>query len=194
MKTIDITNMVTAFMGGLLLLLVVLLTAQPSNWSVGNKPMFQKPTAEKQWHFTTESHREVTTISQLATPLAEKFGDRVYPIAFKVSKETEGGVYPSAAMVLAIAATESSFRTDAESSSSVGLLQINAKAHGLSKKDMFDVDKNIKHSVSYLRKLNKTCKGNQKCVILSYNVGHKAYTEGRYNIAYYNKVINYLNM
>lgn len=146
------------------------------------------------WVFTTPSGKESAVITPLQVKLAAVFGDKVYDLAQEIRVVNKGNQFPSNNLLLAIAATESSFRVKAESSTSVGLLQINYKAHQLDRKDLFDVSTNTKHSVRVLKTLNHQCKGDLKCVLLSYNVGHNGYLKGRGNPEYYNKVMSYLNM
>ncbi len=146
------------------------------------------------WHFHIREVDTTRVVTPLQTSLAKKFGPRVYKYAKDIREVNAGNKFPSNNLLLAIAATESSFRSDAESSSSAGLLQINYKAHNLEKHTLFDVKTNVKHSVAILQKLDHVCAGNMKCTLLSYNVGHKAYMNGQYDINYYNKVVNYLNL
>lgn len=145
------------------------------------------------WHFTSPSG-DVKVVTPEQVSLAKHFGPRVYKYAQDIMVVNDDNQFPSNKLLLAIAATESSFQKDAESSSSVGLLQINYSAHNLKREDLFDVKSNVKHSIKILRTLNKQCSGNLKCTLLSYNVGYKGYKEKRYDIEYYNKVLRYYNM
>ncbi len=145
------------------------------------------------WHFTSPSG-DVRVVTPEQVSLAKHFGPRVYKYAQQIIAVNDDSQFPSNRLLMAIAATESSFRKDAESSTSVGLLQINYSAHNLKREDLFDVKANVKHSIRILRSLNKQCSGNLKCTLLSYNVGHKGYMEKRYDIEYYNKVLKYYNM
>lgn len=162
-----------------------------------NKPKIVPGVAkatEQVYHFYKKDYDRTRVITPEQVKLAASFGPKVYKYAQAISAVNNESVFPSNRLLLAIAATESSFREDAESSSSVGLLQINYKAHNLERDDLFDVKTNVKTSIHILKKLHKQCKGDVKCTILSYNVGHKAYINKKYNIAYYNKVMKYMNM
>ncbi len=146
------------------------------------------------YHFHKSDPDKVRVISPTQVALANTFGPKVYKYAADIRSVNNDNTFPSNKLLLAIAATESSFNKNAQSASSVGLLQINYKAHGLKKQDLFDVRTNVKHSVRILEHLHDACNGDLKCTVLSYNVGFKAYKEGRYNIAYYNKVVGYMNL
>jgi hypothetical protein len=163
--------------------------------SAVDKTATPKPTTQKvvqEYHFH-KPQGNVTVVTPSQVKLAGKFGHRVYGYAKQISSVNNDTVFPSNRLLMAIAATESSFSKDAESSSSVGLLQINYRANGLDRKSLFDVKTNVKQSVKILVSLHRVCKGNLKCTLLSYNVGHRAYIQKKYNIAYYNKVMSYYN-
>lgn len=146
------------------------------------------------WVFHKREKDTTVVITPLQVKLADMFGNRVFTYAQTLREVNQGNKFPSNDLLLAIAATESSFNKKAESSSSVGLLQINYKAHNLEREDLFDVKTNAVHSIKILKDLKRSCKGNMKCTILSYNVGYNGYKKGRYNIDYYNKVIKYMSL
>lgn len=146
------------------------------------------------WSFYQREKDTTLIITPLQVKLAKSFGSRVYKYAGTLSKVNKGNKFPSNDLLLALAATESSFNMDAESSSSVGLLQINYKAHNLERSDLFDVESNATHSIKILKKLHNECQGNMRCTILSYNVGFNGYKKGHYKIDYYNKVVDYMSM
>ncbi len=124
--------------------------------------------------------------------LDEKFKANVTDIAKTIYLINKGNTFPSNKLLLAIAATESSFRLDAQSSSSVGLMQINYSAHNLEKEKMFNINKNVKQAIKVLKKYHHRCNGDLKCTLISYNVGFTGYKKGRGSIKYYNKVMSYM--
>lgn len=163
------------------------------NWLKGEPYKVEvKKGANPNWHFHNPEGNSLV-VSYNTMVLAKHFGPKVLTFARELQKVNTSNSFPSNDLLVAIAATESSFRRNAESSSSVGYLQINYKAHELDKGWVMVPENNIRQSIKVLRDYHSKCNGDLKCTLLSYNVGYRGYKEGKYDISYYNKVVGYLN-
>lgn len=95
-------------------------------------------------------------------------------------------------LVLAIIEVESGFNPHAESTSSKGLMQINAGVWKLQEHVLFDSVLNIKHGVKIFKEYLKT-QGSIKNGLTAYNHGPGAVAEGNFDYRYYNKVMKIYN-
>jgi len=104
-----------------------------------------------------------------------------------ILKETKSGGFPTAQQVLAVIEIESSFRKDAESSSSVGLMQVNAGVWKLPRNRLKNAEVNVLQGIAVLKSYYRLNNGNLRSTILSYNVGPTAYKRGQYNSTYWSR-------
>lgn len=104
-----------------------------------------------------------------------------------ITKYTSDKYFPTKEHVLSVISIESSFNKIAQSSSSTGLMQINAKVWKMQKNKLFNIDANIKKGIFVLREYHGQFNGDLRKTILAYNVGPTALKQGRYNEKYWDK-------
>lgn len=145
----------------ILLLLFPMMTAEV--WFIGPP----EPTAHDREVEQLSSH--ISQTWKLDYSIARKYVD----LAVKHEKSTG---FPSRYDILAVTQVESGFRANAKDSKSpsVGLMQVNAKAHKMPKQTLLDPEKNIEKGAEILHEYRKKAKSDRDAFIM-YNAGPGGY-------------------
>ena len=102
-----------------------------------------------------------------------------------ITKQTAGWDFPTKRDVLAVIAIESSFNCKARSSSSIGCMQVNAKAWNKKDTYLLNVENNVSEGTRILRQYYDQQGGDLRKTLLAYNVGPTALRRGEYNEEYW---------
>lgn len=97
-------------------------------------------------------------------------------------------------LLLSICYAESTFKTNVvnKNSGASGICQLLPRYHKMD--NYFNAKSNIDKASEYISQLTEKCKGNNYCIINSYNVGYYGFKNKNYkNHSYYNKVMFYYN-
>lgn len=117
--------------------------------------------------------------------------DEARKILAKIHGKTAALPWPKTEDVLAIIATESSFRSDAKTQTSYGLMQVNGKVWGNTYKD---VEKNIEKGIDILHSYWKALDKDVKKTVVAYNVGITDVKKGKWNADYLSKYLKHKEM
>ena len=137
-------------------------------------------------------------MSNLTFFISNKFNQPV-DIIERIVNEIKKSVtteFPSVEDVLSVIAVESSFSPQAKHKGSYGLMQINKSAHRnkLNRKDILDLETNIKLGVQILQEYFLLTGKNPEGTLLAYNAGIGNYYNKRYNLDYLKKHRKYLSL
>lgn len=108
-------------------------------------------------------------------------------ILANINELTAGYDFPKKEDVLSVIAIESSFNCKAESTSSIGCMQINRKAWRMERDYLLNVDNNIYEGIRILREYYLIMEGDKRKTLLAYNVGPTAFKKGEFNEKYWIK-------
>lgn len=106
-----------------------------------------------------------------------------------IAKKHEKPDFPRAEDILAIIGVESSFKPHAVSKDGhdLGLMQVRAKAHKLSRSELKTIDQQIKIGAKILRDYYMKLKQNERKTIMAYNSGLTKTLRGVENVKYFEK-------
>lgn len=134
--------------------------------------------------FTLESSLRMKKAHETIKKVFSVKDDEARKILAKIHGKTAALPWPKTEDVLAIIATESSFRSDAKTQTSYGLMQVNGKVWGNNHKD---VEKNIEKGIDILHSYWKSLDKDVKKTVVAYNIGITDVKKGKWNADYLNK-------